>query len=84
MTVFGSREEVTLRPKMLGDGTIRRVDGSVGQDDPRGEQVFFCIVVAETEAAVQPDAIPNDLSWESVMFVRASWQGGGYRKPQNG
>jgi hypothetical protein len=50
-------------------------DGFIGHDNPSGEQEFFDIAVAETEAEVQPDAVADDLGWETVILVAVvgSW-----------
>ena len=54
-------------------------DGFIGHDHPTGEQEFFDIAVAETEAEVQPDAIADDLSREAVVFVWVGWCGSVHR-----
>ncbi len=50
-------------------------DGFIGHGNPPGEQEFFDIAVAETEAEVQPDAVADDLVWKTVILVAVvgSW-----------
>jgi hypothetical protein len=45
-------------------------DGFVRDDHPTDEQEFFHVAMAETEAKVEPDRMANDLSWETMMFIR--------------
>jgi hypothetical protein len=50
-------------------------DGFIRHDDAPGEQELFHITVAETEAAVQPDAMADNLGREAVVCVRVGWSG---------
>jgi hypothetical protein len=50
-------------------------DGSRGRDHPMGKQEFLYIAVAETEAAVQPGAMADDLGWKAVVFGRVGGSG---------
>ena len=59
-------------------------DGFVGHDDPTREQELFDIAIAQAEAEVQPDAMADDLGWETVMFVAVGRCGGLRRKPEDG
>jgi hypothetical protein len=73
----------TLAPKFirirLAELAAPLPDGFIGHDNPTGEQQFFDIAVAETEAEVQPNAMADDLGREAVMFVPVGWCGSVHR-----
>jgi hypothetical protein len=48
----------------------------VGDDDSAGEQQLFHIPLAQAEAAVEPDAMADDLSRKPMMFVWGGRRGG--------
>ena len=57
-------------------------DGFIRHDDPTGEQEFFHIAVAEAEAEIEPDAMADDLSRETMVCVRVGWCGGVHNSPK--
>jgi hypothetical protein len=62
-------------------GQTSRTPGAgrfLGRYDTTGEQELFHVVVAETKAEAQPDAMVAHLRGEAVALVRVGWYGGVY------
>lgn len=41
-------------------------DGLARNGDPAFQQEFLNVSIAQREAVVQPDGVPNDFKWESI------------------
>jgi hypothetical protein len=59
------------------------LDGLVGHDDATGKQQLLDLAVAETAAAVQPDAVTDDLSRQAVVLIGSGWRGSMHRSAIN-
>jgi hypothetical protein len=59
-------------------------DSFIGHEDPENEQQIFDIAVVEAEGAVQPYAMADDFSWETVICVRIGCCRGMHNSSQDG